>query len=146
MGRRTPSDFILTTIAIPHLVSQRVIDVFRKSQFSGWTTYAVNLSGADGKPIAGYHGLAITGRCGALDKMKSLPVLKKFPARMSNVYRGLYFEPDTWDGSDFFAPAKGGHIFVTERVRNALQQIKATNVSFTSMDEIEYYLPLGMSL
>jgi hypothetical protein len=47
---------------------------------------------------------------------------------------GLYFNPDTWDGSDFFIPERlGTMIFVVEDVKRAFHKAKVRNTEFTSI-------------
>jgi hypothetical protein len=48
---------------------------------------------------------------------------------------GLYFEPELWDGSDFFVPDNMGTIIVTERVRAALTSGKITNAEITPLPQ-----------
>lgn len=54
-----PLDWLGTTWAVLDIVSDRFIACLRARNFSGWTTYAVEITA--GAPVEGYHGLAITG-------------------------------------------------------------------------------------
>jgi hypothetical protein len=60
-------DYIGTTWAVLDLVSDRVISVLRDNEFTGWSTYPIEVYDRDGHSIAGYHGLAATGRSGPID-------------------------------------------------------------------------------
>jgi hypothetical protein len=138
MGRKKPSDFIWTTLAIPLLVSERVVTLLRDVGFTGWRTYDVELVDHDGTPIIGYHGFAIHGRCGPLDFSKSVETPTVFPGGIFPAWYGLYFEPDTWDGSDLFMPEGDvGWKFVVEDVKRAFEKAKIKNVEFTGLPRVE---------
>ena len=138
MGRRTPSDVIFTTSVRPIIVHERVVQLLEEQRFTGWTTYPVEVYGRDGQHIPGYHGLAVTGRCGPIDRDRSVVELKQFPGRVAPVWVGLYFDPATWDGSDIFMPQEGWYgPIVVERVRQAFRRARVKNVQFTRLDEVE---------
>lgn len=130
-----PSDVIWTTYAIPLLVNSRVVDILSDGGFTGWSTYEVSVFSRAADEIKGYRGLAITGRCGPLDYSKSDVFLRQFPAGAFPAYRGLYFDVDTWDGSDLLMPEGSGHIFVVEAVKRALQRASVRNIRFTKLSE-----------
>lgn len=138
MGRTKPSDIIHTTWVTPLLVSDRVVRILEAGQFSGWRTYPVNLFGKDGARIPGYHGFAVHGRCGAIDDSQSVKFQAIYPGGVFPRWRGLFFDPATWDGSDVFMPAgEVGWIFLVEAVKRAFEKAKVTNVRFTRLDELE---------
>lgn len=61
------------------------------------------------------------------------------PARKITVLKGLFFDPATWDGSDFFMPAADrGWQFVTDDVRRAFKRAKVKNLEFTAAAEREH--------
>ena len=137
MGRRTPSDVIFTRLFGGIIVHERVVRLLEEHRFTGWTTYPVEVCGQDGQHIPGYHGLAITGRCGPIDRDRSVVKLKQFPAKMARVWVGLYFDPATWDGSDMFMPADFDCVFVAEQVWKAFRRARVKNVQFTRLDQVE---------
>lgn len=138
MGRKKPGDVIWTTLAIPVLVSERLVTILRNAGFHGFSTYAVNLVGHDGAPIPGYHGLSIYGRCGPIDESKAVQVPRIFPGGVFPVWLGMYFDPDTWDGSDLFMPDDPkGAIFITNDVKQAFEKARIKNVQFTPLTEEE---------
>jgi hypothetical protein len=136
MGASAPGDIVRTTIAAPMIVSDRVVTILRV--FSGWITYPVKLIGKNGSQLPGYHGLAITGRCGPIDNARAIKFDKIMPGGIYPWWRGLYFDPMTWDGTDLFMPIdRVGWIFVVERVRRALERANVGDLVFTSLDDIE---------
>jgi len=136
MGAAAPADIVHTSIVAPVIVSDRVVSILR--DFSGWNTYSVKLIGKNGREFPGYRGLAVAGRCGPIENSRSIMFEKLMPGGVFPYWRGLYFEPTTWDGSDLFMPMDGsGWIFVVERVRRAIESSRVKNVVFTSLDDVE---------
>ncbi len=123
------------------LLSPSAQGVLKDGGFSGWSTYPVEIdpNGIRGS-VEGYVGLAVTGRCGRIQKELARQELRVNPAGRT-VLRpvGMYFTPETWDGSDIFMSEDGnGFIFVTDRVRKALTTARLTNMDFTPMSEYEW--------
>jgi hypothetical protein len=101
---RKPLDYVGATFATIRLVSQRLLDLLNREGFTGWSSYPVRLYGKDDEPPPGYAGLAIRGRSGPIDVSRSVAGEKVGPGGSVPIWRGLYFDPATWDGSDIFAP------------------------------------------
>jgi len=140
-GGEIVHDLIWTGWLLP-LVSTRVLSTLRQMNITGWTTYSVELYDKRGKPIPGYHGLAITGRCGAIDRSRSRKVRHPIMPGTSpaDFWQGLFFKDDRWDGSDIFLPEGTGHKFVTQRVKNALESLKIPNIMFERLDVHETHI------
>lgn len=134
-------DFIGTTWAVLYLVSDRIINLLADRKFTGWTTYPVEIRDGSDDLVPGYHGLAVTGRCGPIDDTLSpievlpppVPGGKSMPHHL-----GLRFQPATWDGSDLFTPEGTGFVFLTESVADGLLQLKldVTNLSVEPLTEV----------
>ncbi|MHB0935364.1 MAG: hypothetical protein ACYDCO_16640 [Armatimonadota bacterium] len=143
MGGATPSDIIWTGMGYPLIVSQRVADLLTANGLIGWETYDVIITGKDGSRIPGYHGIAIHGRCGRTDLSRCQIVLKEYPGGWYPSFKGCYFDPDSWDGSDFFMEtpdAKGNASatkFITARVWKAFRKAKIANLQYERLDEVE---------
>ena len=144
MGGANPSDVVWTGAAYPMLVHSRVLDVLLDHRFSGWSTYAVEVYGKHGEHFPDYHGFSFTGRCGAVHYRADSLFQKLFPAMAVPYYRGLYFDPATWDGSDLFAPVpidgrgkETAHTFALGVVVRALRKAKVRNVQFTPAPDYE---------
>ena len=130
MGRE-PRDVIWTTLIKPILAHQRLIDILERERFTGWDTYPVHVVGAGGEALHGYSGLIIRGRTGRINDQQSEIVLKNYPAGEFPIYRGLVFEPASWDGSDIFlSDDEAKWPFVHERVRSILHKEGVTNLEF----------------
>lgn len=138
MGSAKPGDVVHTTYATPIIVSDSVVQLLRSLGFTGWSLYEVSVHDKQGQPVPGYHGFAVAGRCGNIDWAKGIEVPRIFPAGIFPVWKGLFFDPDSWDGSDFFMPAQTvGHVLVVEEVKKALERAKIKNVGFTRLDQFE---------
>jgi hypothetical protein len=92
----------------------------------------------DGSELPGYHGLAVTGRCGPIDDSLSDEVVLPPPVprgRARRALRGICFDSATWDGSDVFTPEGYTASFVVERVKTAVEAAGITNVEFARLSE-----------
>lgn len=138
-GRR-PRDLIGTTYATLVLVSDRLLSLLEEHGFTGWATFPARVLLDDGDELKGYHGFAVTGRCGPIDDSLSEEITIPSPVpggRAGSGLRGLCFPPETWDGSDVFTAEGYTGIFVVERVKEALEQAQITNVDLRRLSEIE---------
>ena len=129
-------DLVSTGLTPLLLISNRVVELLR--DFTGWTTYPVELYGKNGELIPGYNGLAVTGRCGPIDDGQSKRRICAPPVpqgRWSRKWFGLYFDQDSWDGADIFVPEGTGITVVVERVKEAMERALVTNVLFRPLTE-----------
>ena len=120
------------------LISERVVQILRDHEFTGWDVCPVALWDKAGAPLPTYYYLQVLGRCGPRDPSKSEPFEEEMPGAWFPRLRGLYFDPETWDGSDFFLPAKTAFIAVTEPVTRALAHAKVKNVTFERLDTMVF--------
>ncbi|MBN1206565.1 MAG: hypothetical protein JXB05_16885 [Myxococcaceae bacterium] len=68
----------------------------------------------------------------------SVEVPRIYPGGIFPVWKGLFFDPASWDGSDFFMPAQRfGFVFVVEEVKKTFERAKIRNVKFTPLDQFE---------
>jgi hypothetical protein len=138
MGAANPGDIVWSTLAMPLLLSERAVGVLREGNFSGWDVVPVELHGKAGERLPTYYYLCVRGRCGPIEDGRSEKVDKIYPGGVFPMWKGLYFDPATWDGSDLFMPAGNvGWIFVVEAVKRAFEKAKVKNVLFTPLDEVE---------
>jgi hypothetical protein len=144
MGEPMPKDAFWTSAVVPLIVSQRFIDVLLENRFTGWDTYPVKVHAKGGELVPGYHGLCISGRCGPVLWEKSEVIYKDYPGSRFPCYKGEYFDPDTWDGSDLFMRTTfTGVMYVLEPVKNALTRAKIRNLLFERLDEIVLQVELN---
>ena len=132
------TDFLWTQLVTPVCASERLIRILSENEVSGWSTYPVEVYDREGNMHPCYHGLAVTGAVCEADYSLSTVVTKPPPTpngRSYDVYRGLYFKEDEWDGCDMFWV--GGVRVVVDRVRKIFEQNKVSNVRFTPITERE---------
>jgi len=61
----------------------------------------------------------------------------RYPGGIFPAWHGLYFDPESWDGSDFFMSADGyGAIFAVEEVTRVFRKAKIKNISFKRLTDI----------
>lgn len=136
LGTKT-FDFLNTGYAGLYHVSKKIIELFKDNAISGWNSIPVRIKGYEGSD---YYILTITGRCSAIDYGKSEPFIKApFTTTGSPIEakRGLYFDLNSWDGSDVFTPEKSMFTFVTEAVKKLLVKNKVTNITFENITQFE---------
>jgi hypothetical protein len=139
LGHESGGDVIWTTSFFPVLLSSRLIERFRRDGFSGWSASRCALD----QGASEYFFLHVLGRCGPIDGSLSVREEKTYPGGVFPIWRGLFFDLASWDGSDFFMSMDEslGFLFVTERVKSAMEALGVKNVRFTSVDQFERMTP-----
>lgn len=135
------------------VISQRLVDILIAARLTGWSTYAVDCADRSGQKLGNeqYYGLAITGRAGSQDLARSA-IVDKPPivpgGAPYQVLRGLFFQNDVWDGSDFCVVDDTMITVVSERVVDVFREQKIRNVVFTPLnnyeDKMDALLTLGL--
>lgn len=118
------------------LLSDRMINTLREGNFTGWSTFPVEVYDAKGEIINGYSGFSVLGKCGHYDKSLAKDVM--LPGPLGNLLPkkiGFFFEPSSWDGSDIFNSEGTWLMVVTGSVKEAIENIKATNIQFIRLTE-----------
>jgi hypothetical protein len=141
MGGAIPGNVIRTTSAHPMIVHARVLDIFEKHGFTGWSSYSVTVFDKSGRETPDYAGLTITGRCARGDLSQSQIVLRRYAGGWIPHFLGHYFPPNSWDGSDLFMelPDSLGKLssirIITARVKEALVRAKISNIKLTPLPD-----------
>lgn len=133
------TDFLWSGLVPLVCISNRVFELLRMNNITGWTTYPVEVYGRRGEPLPGYHGFAVTGSECRRDRSRSQVITKQAVpgGKPFEVYKGLYFKEEDWDGSDIFRVSSYGGTIVTEKVYKILKRAKVTNVKLTFLPEVE---------
>lgn len=125
------------------LINDRTVSVLTAGQFSGWSTYPVEVYDKRGGRVTGYHGLSILGRCQqiTLDKEHSSVVYEENPRGRFPYYQGLFISMDSWDGKDLFMAGdrRTAHIVVTARVVKAFRKSRVTNLRLVPVQNVRVY-------
>lgn len=133
MGRRNPDDVIGSTNTLT-LISDRVVQLIADAGFTGWWSKPCILDAKGGEKIRGINLLIVKGRCGLCDWSGIEKVSSDF-------IKGLSFDLDNWDRSDFFVPDDLHIIVITDRVRSLLQDQLVTGAEFTALGDYLAHSP-----
>lgn len=134
--RATPDDLVFGGSPSLLLVSDRFADALRQAGCSGWRVERASLIDEDGSPIETRNLLVVLGRSGPLHA----PTEPDDPAR-PRWARGRWFDEESWDGSDVFAPdGHSGAPIVTRRVKDALEAADLTGLYFEALPDVETWL------
>jgi hypothetical protein len=123
------------------LFSIKIINMLNEQKISGWKTYPCELYDRGSNMIEGYFIFSVTGRCSAIDYSKSEKIMiQPYTPQGKPVegIRGLYFDADSWDGTDIFTPKNSKLTFVTERVKRLFEKNRFTNIQFKKITEFEH--------
>ena len=116
----------------PLLVSRRFVDFLETAKYTGWKAFPVKLKDKKGSPIKEkYFGLGILGRAGPLDQKRSR--VERSSPEIILTMKGIYFDPSTWDGSDFFLLQDLNANLVAGRVIEGLTAAKLTGWEATPL-------------
>jgi hypothetical protein len=143
MGGAIPTDVVWTTMVAPLIVGPRVLQLLETGGFTGWDTYPVDLVDKAGRPVRGYAGLMITGRCDSVDLSKSEIVLRQCPGGWYPQVRGYFVDRESWDGTDVFMdrPDSLGRTtlfrLVSARLVCALREASIKNLRFEAAADVE---------
>lgn len=130
---------LIGTTATLRLISKRVQEALISERITGWRTCPIEFKDKKGELIDNYGALATVGRCGPLDNSRCRKITRKALAtdELIDVFLGYYFDEDSWDGSDLFRPEGTRMTMVTQRAKDVIESISATNIEFKPILEIE---------
>jgi hypothetical protein len=131
-------DVLPTTNSGIYLVSIKFISVLESNHFSGWATNSIKAYDKDNNRIDNYYVFKVKGKAGPHDKSMSEDIMIQYPGRSVLGKKGLYFEPETYDGSDIFILKNSLHIIMHFKVKECLEKAKITNAEFTNLTEYKY--------
>lgn len=136
---RNMRDVLDTRYPPAYLISDRLKTLLEENQITGWTSYPIELYDKKKNRIEGYHGFSVVGQAGKMDLSKQ-PIIS-IPSgvynKPVNVYDGGYFDPTTWDGSDFFILKDSYFVIVTKRVYELLKKHKITALEFEQVSKLQ---------
>ena len=111
----------------------------RQHSVTGWATFPINLVSGGFNLSRHYEGFAVSGRCGKIQNLRSTKVTCLPPpgGRSYEAYKGLYFEEESWDGSDIFMPEDISYIIVSARTQAILNDASFSNLDFVRLPDFE---------
>jgi hypothetical protein len=135
-GGAAPGDIVWPRAVMQPFVSDRIITLLREHGVTGWDSFPVEIIDKRGDTHQNFHRLMITGRCGRIDWTKG-EHFERTEVPLGWHYRGGWFDPDTWDGSDMFTDGYCGETWVVDRARRVFQRAKIRNIRWNRLVEIE---------
>ncbi len=137
-GEKKAPDLIIPSSLNLTLYHKDLIEKFKESGFTGWESYPIKILCKNGEISEDYHAFIIKGICGYYDVKKSKIIdytednggyiLKE------KRYQGMYFDPESWDGSDIVTMEKTWMTIISEPVMQELKRQKA-KVNMTRLSE-----------
>jgi len=142
-GGRIPGTLFWNTVCDPFCLSSDTLDILVNNGLTGWSAIPVTVKDKNEKTWDNYSTLIISGRADAIDYLESDITFNNFPGGLYPYFKGLYFKPDSWDGSDIFMSRadKFGKIttfiYVTRKFVNAFKRAKIKNIKFVNFNDFE---------
>jgi hypothetical protein len=143
-GGKDPSELFWNVLQDPICVKNSIINILNSNNIKGWNKIPLIVSNKSGDRIyEDYYGLAIYGRVDPMDYLQSDIFLKEMPGGLFPYFKGIRFNPETWDVSDIFMERmhqdgrETAHIFVTKRFVELFRKQKNKNITFTSFNDYE---------
>jgi len=143
-GEKEPKEIFWSTLFDPIGVKSNVIDILESNNLLGWTKTPAKVKDKFQKHIdEDFFGLSVYGRVDPLDYLQSDVFMKQMPGGLFPYFKGLRFNPESWDVSDIFMERKHhdgretAQIFVTKRFVEIFKKHKLKNIKFTNFNEYE---------
>jgi hypothetical protein len=136
-------DLLRSGYAGLNLVSTRLVHCLTEIGATGWDTVPVRLTWKGRGEVSGYSILVVTGKAGPWQRRRSQRILKPplVPgAPRPEVYRGLWFDEKSWDGSDVFALGETYMVMVTDRVARTFRRAKLKGFLLYPQEEWETWV------
>lgn len=160
-GALLRNDYLISTLDIKHLegtnepgvlfwngatepfcISQALVDILQENEITGWSTIPAKvLTKLGNNTIDNYFALTVTGRADSIDYLQTDIVFKQFPGGQFPHFKGLYFVPESWDGSDIFMERSGNNgkpsafIYATKKFVDTFKKNKIKNISFVNFND-----------
>ena len=123
-----------------YLISERMKNLLEENNLTGWQTFPVKVLDKKDNEITGYYGFSVTGRCNALLDYRQSPIIEKqyiANGPIVKFYKGVFFNIDSWDKSDFFFTENYYAIFITKKVSEILKKNKIIGLELENLADWE---------
>lgn len=123
----------------PPIIHKSVYELFLEKGLTGWIATPAILHFPKKVLNYDYYTMYITGTVGPIQFEKSQLLKRETQTGMFWPYRlGLFFDENTWDGSDFFMSTDTtGLIIITEKAREVILQSGTKNARITPIEDVE---------
>ena len=116
--------------------------MLKQNSIKGWSATPANvLTKLGNKTSEIYFALIVSGRIDPIDYLQTEIVFKQFAGGKFPHFKGLYFKPESWDGTDIFMahPDINGKstafTYVTKKFVDVVQNSKISNISFINFND-----------
>jgi hypothetical protein len=118
------------------LISDDLAGQLRQRGITGWSPFPTEC--VNSPELSRYVVCQVQGRSGGVRFDRGTWIRHEEAAGpWKSVLRGLFFDENTWDGSDIFCPAGTGFMVVTEKVVDVIRAFDTRNVGITPMTDVE---------
>lgn len=141
-GSNEPGILFWNSVTEPFCISQTLVEILQQNKITGWSTIPAKVltkSGSNTFDI--YFALTVTGRVSSIDYLQTDIVFKQFPGGQFPYFKGLYFGPENWDGSDIFMERQdingksSAFIYLTKKVVDIFKKNKIKNINFVNFND-----------
>jgi len=125
------------------VASDRVLRLWESHRVSGFSSRPAQVLVPDGGKLEGFSVIAVLGRAGKVDESRSRVTRFANPnsdgTRGIMAISGLYFSPESWDGSDIFCvddfPLQ---LILSSKVVRALESAEFSNYKTMPLSEFRF--------
>lgn len=133
------TDFMWTFLS-ECIILDKVVNYFKEVKFTGYELRPVEVVNRQGKIIV--WEFIVTGYGGIVDPRSGVYLKYECEAcglkQYSAYEHGVIIDEKQWDGSDFFRVTGAGGIFITERVKDFIQEKQLTNAIMIPAHELKW--------
>ncbi|WP_395374758.1 hypothetical protein [Marinicella sp. W31] len=101
------------------VISDRVKMALEDHNVRGWGSFPINIIGFEDKKYHAFFPVTVAGKITNLEAIFNYETEKR------------EFDVSTWNGDEVFTNAETLNIVCTEKVKDLLESIKATNIEFS---------------
>lgn len=147
-GAEEPSAIFWNRSNDPFCVSNEVLNILTTNGITGWSSFPVSVEDKNGKAWDCFSALTIHGRADAINYLESDIVFKQMPGGPSPSFKGLYFTPESWDGSDLFMTRADqfgkttAFMYATKKLVQVFRKEKTRNIRFVNFNDYELWCPI----
>jgi len=143
-GSGEPSNLFWNMVTDPFCVSQTLLELIRNANISGWTGISTTvLTKSGSKSIDNYFAITVNGRANSIDYLQTDIIFEQLPGGQFPSFKGLFFDPESWDGSDIFMARPNNNskskytafIYVTKKFVDTLKKNKVSNIRFINFND-----------
>jgi hypothetical protein len=141
-GSSEPGILFWNSVTEPFCISQSLLDILQQNKITGWSTIPVKvLTKSGGNTIDNFFALTVTGRADPINYLQTDIVFKQFPGGQFPHFKGIYFVPESWDGSDIFMERtdsdgkSSAFIYVTKKFVDTFKKNKVKNIRFVNFND-----------